>query len=302
MSNLVVESFVLEYTLPQMINIEMARHILLDEFSIHPSASLMRSDSFVHLVRRKLFEENGPTHEGFSFAPDLNEVKAKITTNEAVQSLQTDGALIGADSLVVGNMSVRYISSRGDSASFLISLPSVYSAYRIAAAFRGELFRLASGDIYLSQLDRAQLPPRVRRCIDECISAFRHGLYLSATMNVGAASEGLWMELGILVHKNINATEGLTRAFKKTHTSIADVIEEAWNALRNHAKDQLNSVFTDGTQQRLFKEHADRLRDRRNYALHIKDADEDASLFQGVRPPLRATHVERDRQRCGPRP
>ena len=61
---------------------------------------------------------------------------------------------------------------------------------RLPSAYQGQQkFRLAGGDIYLSFINHAGLPSRAIRFLKECGDAFRHGLYLSATMTVGATGK-----------------------------------------------------------------------------------------------------------------
>jgi hypothetical protein len=70
----------------------------------------------------------------------------------------------------------------------------------------------------------------------ECGDAFRHRLYLSATMTVGAASESLWMELGNLVcSKNLPGITKLATELNNPMPNIGRIIEPTWQTLMtNH--------------------------------------------------------------------
>jgi hypothetical protein len=162
-----------------------------------------------------------------------------------------------------------------------VPLPAIQMAYRLATQFReGQISRLASGDVYLSYLDQGKLPSRAKRCLRECIDAYRHGLYLSATMAVGAASESLWMQLARLVQsKKPAVATKVAEQLKKISPSISSSIEETWQVLVSNFDTQLDQVFSNRIARRTFKEQADRLFDRRNYAMHSEEADEDEPLF-----------------------
>src|SRR5439155_24690634 len=122
------------------------------------------------------------------------------------------------------------------------------------------------------------LPSRVIRCLKECGDAFRHGLYLSATMTVGAASESLWMELGRLVcNKKVSGTTKLAEELNNPMPNIGRVIEPTWNALLTNHSGLLQSIFNG--ERNKFRLYAERLRERRNYAMHHKDANEDEPWF-----------------------
>jgi hypothetical protein len=139
--------------------------------------------------------------------------------------------------------------------------------------------RLASGDVYLSTLDQTHLTSRAKRCLLEATTAFKHGLYLSATLNVGAASESLWMVLGRLVDQKTSSSKKLSEELKRSYPSTGLIIDEAWHALVSYADAQLRSVFANAAERTIFKDHADRLRERRNYAIHSDDANLDEPFF-----------------------
>ena len=192
------------------------------------------------------------------------------------------GAIIAVGGEISRNDTVDFTyateRSSGDPTGVRVTLPAVEYAYRLATIYRNEALRLATGDMYLTDIDTSYLPSRAKRCLDECMNAFRHSLYLSAVMNVGAASENIWMELARLIEeKSPNTT--LTKALNETRTNISAVIDEAWKALMSHHMTELNAIFSVKSERNTFKEHADRLREHRNYAAHVGDATLDEHTF-----------------------
>ncbi len=261
--------FILQHVTPQMTDIEMARRVILEYLGAQGMNFVHSENVLVPHVQQKLVKGPGPIPEGMTIKPDLNEMKAQLAAYQALHLLHTAGALIVAGPLILGGQRGFTVeNNRGTVPSPQIWIPASYLYYGLAIPFQGSMFRLASGDVYLSSLDETLLSSRVKRCLQEAIDAFRHGLYLSACMNAGAASESMWMELGRLVHQKVMATKELTDALTK-NAVIAKVIDATWNALNYHAKATLTSIIQFDVDQRLFKEKADRLRDRGSVNLFV---------------------------------
>src|SRR5215471_9291027 len=55
---------------------------------------------------------------------------------------------------------------------------------------------LASPDLYLAELNIAELHEDVRASLEEAAQCFRHELYLSAVVMIGKAAEDTWTQLG----------------------------------------------------------------------------------------------------------
>jgi len=281
-----LKQFVHNYTLPSMVDVEMAKRIILEElnsssFSDRDAAS---SDLLMSRVNANLAREPGPTPEGLTrIEPDLNFVKWNIAAREAIQLLHAHGVIIAIGSSVHYNeeLQFRIWYLQGNRSLGAACLPVVAPKYRLAAAFREERsFRLTSGDTYLSHLDQSHLPSRTKRCLRESVEAFKRGLYLSATVTIGAASESLWMSFGRLIaSKRLAGYERLEREFGNAYPNAGQVLNIVWDIIRSQRMIELRQILPTGGDQKAFKEHADRLLERRNYAIHGEDADEDEPLF-----------------------
>src|SRR5262249_54271431 len=55
---------------------------------------------------------------------------------------------------------------------------------------------LASPDLYLAELNIAELHEDVRASLEEAAQCFRHELYLSSVVMIGKAAEDAWTQLG----------------------------------------------------------------------------------------------------------
>ncbi len=281
-----LKEYVHSHTQPKVVDVEMAKRIILEELS-SPTFSdrgVITSDVLISRVRANLAREPGPTPEGYiRIEPDLNFVKWDIAAREAIQVLHASGVIIAIGSPANYNEEQRFSVThlRGGHGAGEAYYPSVAPKYRLAAAFReDQSIRLASGDTYLSHLDQSRLPSRTKRCLRECVEAFKRELYLSATVAIGAASESLWMSFGrLIISKKLVGFERLEREFNNAYPNAGQVLNIVWDVLRSQCITELKQVFPTGGDQKAFKEHADRLLERRNYAIHSEHADEDEPLF-----------------------
>jgi hypothetical protein len=278
-------AFMNEHITPSAVEIEEAKSTILEALSqLSPTATPMRPP--VDLVRRALCDGPSPVPPGYTtLSPDLNEVKAIIITYEALQALHAEGAVVaygGSPPSEAGSFG--YTDERGGMgpvAGVTYQYPSVHGSYRLAMRFQGDRFLLADGDVYLSRLPKDRLPSRVQRCLREAVSAFRHGDYLGAAMLVGAASESMWMQLGrLMCDKRYPGTEELADDFEKGKAQVGNVIRVAWGVITARPNKPLRAIFANQGEQEVFKSLADRLRDRRNYANHDEEANEDEPLFR----------------------
>jgi hypothetical protein len=279
-----LNKYVREQTQPTALDIEAAKRVFFEQVddATEPSTGLIVPSGILSRIGRALFQERGPIPPYYDRAePDLNELKAHIAAREALCHLHSIGVLVsfGRTLEQVEEQMVVLHHRNGSRPCGPVYLPSIYHKYRLASAYQGQQrFRLASGDIYLSSINHTHLPSRARRCLKECGDAFRHGLYLSATMTVGTASESLWMELGrIVCHKNVPGTTKLAVELNNPMPNIGRVIEPTWGALLTNHGDLLKDIFN-GERDK-FRLYAERLRERRNYAMHHKDANEDEPWF-----------------------
>ncbi|MGH2505074.1 MAG: hypothetical protein ACRDID_21400 [Ktedonobacterales bacterium] len=276
--------FIVEHTQPQPPDIEVAKRIIVAYLADLPPLKAESSAMLVTQVRMQLARDPGPIPPGWSsIVPALNVVRAEFAAREALQLLHASGALIAHGPLSARvereeqQFSVQNPTSSGPS-NVVLSVPAVYGFYQLATGFRGAHARLADPDVYLSHIDLSQLPARARMCIREAINAFRHGLYLSATLNLGTASENLWLQLARAVAAK-TPTNDLQRELAKPYQAIARIIELTWTALQSHLKKGVLDDIVIPPDQPMFKQHADRLRYLRNYAAHADAADDEEPRF-----------------------
>jgi len=208
----------------------------------------------------------------------------QIVTREALQRLYASGTLIafGCARQEAETVLFRVFHSSGNGPiGEQVYLPTAYPAYHLATPYRdSEHVRLANGDVYLSHLDQSRLPSRAKRCLRESVEAFKKGLYLSATIGVGAASESLWMSFGRLVlDKKLPGYPQLEKAFKNAYPNVGEVLKSTWDTLRSECSGELKQIFLTRGEQDAFKSYADSVLELRNYALHNEDADEDEPRF-----------------------
>jgi len=281
-----LKEYVHRHTLPSMVDVEMAKRIILEELNLSSFSNrgVATSDVLIARVNANLNREKGPTPEGYTqIAPDLNIVKWNVAAREAIQILHATGVIIAIGSPVQYNEEQKFSVTHfhGGGGAGEAYYPSVAPKYRLAAGFReDQSIRLASGDTYLSHLDQSRLPSRTKRCLRESVEAFKRGLYLSATVAIGAASESLWMSFGrLILSKNLSGFERLDKEFCNAYPNAGKVLGIVWDVLRSECKAELRQVFPVSGEEKAFKEHAERLLERRNYAIHSQDADEDEPLF-----------------------
>lgn len=280
--------FVYEHALPQSVDIEAAKAAILDYMKDQPRVPATRTDGLIAQVRARLAATPGPVPPGYlSVEPDLNALRTELAIHEAIQQLHGQGVLIAHGQFrTSGGLGERTVVgastfSRGGIPGVSIPVPELQQGYTLATTFLGQHYLLADADLYLAQLQSDHLPSRARRCLREAISSFRHGDYLSASTNVGAASESLWMRLGRVVQsKHLPGGTKLSQELGKPYLSAAAVLESTWDVLTRACEGQLKAILPTRGEREAFKQHADTLRDRRNYAIHDEDADEDEALFR----------------------
>jgi len=252
MANEELNTYIREHTQPTALDIEIAKRVILEQLATaSPSTGLIEASGLLSHVERALSQDPGPIPDDYVRSePDLNSTKAEIAAREALNILHATGILIAFGPPRPNEIDERRVTlytAHGSTQSCgPIYFPSIHVRYRLATAYQGQQkFRLAGGDIYLLYISHSRLPSRAVRCLKECGDAFRHGLYLSATMTVGAASESLWLELGHLVNaKNVPGITKLATELNKPMPNIGSVIEPTWNALLSHHDSLLKSIFS----------------------------------------------------------
>ena len=195
-----LKTYICLRTLPTALNIEAAKKIILEYIVSHPGNAMGQlisgSDLIKHVSDHKdILLPSGPAQADYESIDNyLSDVRAKLVARETILSLHAGGTLIAYGAHLAGSGTVeKHRMMLGDShrqEPYEIEMPSIHMYYRLAAHYReGQAYRLSSGNVYLSYLAQENLPSRVKRCLRECVDAYRAGLYLSATMSVGAASE-----------------------------------------------------------------------------------------------------------------
>lgn len=284
-----LQTYLLTYTKPSLLDIEMAERAILEALSSSPLCEMpyVEVSALSSQVYNRLGIEKWPVPAEFhEVQPDPNRVKTEFATREALQRLHGSGSLVAfgmartqSEGIDEARFSVRHAHGGGPAGD--VFLPTVYRAYHLATPFRNaERTRLASADVYLSHLDQAHLPSRAKRCLRESVEAFKKGLYLSATISVGAASESLWMSFGrLLLDKKLPGYLQLEKAFKNAYPNAGEVLKATWDILRSECSNELKQIFLTRGEQDAFKSYADSVLELRNYAIHSEDADEDEPRF-----------------------
>ena len=292
------KKYILARTLPNALDVEKAKKILLEHiYSISQAQNnthLFSGSQLADMVGQQHHEFTLPTtpehNYGNELEKQLTSLRATIAAREALTILQATGSLIpfgqicspgGATSNSEEIREVRVPKDHLNFDHYPVPLPAIYLEYRLATPFREDQFyRLASSDVYLSYLNQGKLSSRAQRCLLESIDAYRHGLYMSAVMAVGAASESLWMQIArLVVAKKPGVTTKAQEKLRQFAPNISAVITDAWQALVSNFMAELGQVFLNEIDRKLFKEHADRLCDRRNYAMHNDEADTEEPTF-----------------------
>src|SRR5579859_4835187 len=166
--------FIYTHALPEALDVEATRRLILDELRTLPPYRTETAEALISHVRDRFIANwgKGPIPEGQdAIDPDLHAVKAEMAASEALQSLHAVGAIVASGDRVVlkggstasgdvAKFSVRSLRRSGPVPDVTIPFPAVHYSYRLATPFRGASFRLATGDAYLSHLDQSLLPSR----------------------------------------------------------------------------------------------------------------------------------------------
>src|SRR5260370_9763891 len=95
-----VKTFIYEHIQPAVVDIEIAKRVILQQFADSSLPPLARVDTQGPLshAERAISQAPGPVPPGYIRTdPDLNELKAQIAAPEALLFLQATGALIPID-------------------------------------------------------------------------------------------------------------------------------------------------------------------------------------------------------------
>jgi hypothetical protein len=199
--------------------------------------------------------------------------RLRIATRIAITELVTDGLLVEVED--PGNIHVSIPVQRGGQSGRLglrIGSPSIATGggYELSRRVDADLYPIFDADIFAANLEGLALDARALRCLREALEAFRRGLYLAAVTLLGAVSESAWWS----VAERLRGTSvEIDRVLNDDRTSIATLIRTVADDLASR----------DRSQRSLIEElhaRAGYLRDLRNYGIHSRDADENASQEQ----------------------
>ncbi len=289
MSDQDLQTYLRLHTQPTQLHVEIAKRTILEHMVTHaahiagePLAGSQLASQFEYMLNE--FSSPDPIPAGYaSLEAPLTRIRAERAGREALLSLHAQGTLIsyGGQEQNVPKRLITVGQPTNHIEQESIQVPSIHIFYRLAAPYRGEQrYRLASTSVYISCLEQGKLPSRAKRCLHECIEAYRVGLYLSAIMSVGAASESLWMHLARLIYdKKPSVSNEVGKLLNQYAPSITTLIKESWSVITGHYDNELKLIFGNKAERQVFRDHADRLCDRRNYAMHNEDADEDEAMF-----------------------
>jgi hypothetical protein len=136
------------------------------------------------------------------------------------------------------------------------------STPRVADAYRAKPRIGALGDApALSAAEFADglgslLTPRALECLSEALTAYRHGLYLSAVNLLGAVSEAAWYEIGAQLQ---DESPDLASALARNSTGeLQRMVANQYDERKGRARSMANELIA----------HASYLRDLRNYGVH----------------------------------
>lgn len=126
--------------------------------------------------------------------------------------------------------------------------------YVLVHSYRDREAWFLDADVFAADLSDLQLDPRTIRCLQECLVAYRRGLYLAAASLLGAAVEGAWytvaeqlreQEPRLVKPLNLNET-----------TKVQRLVAERL-----------------GAEHQELLAHAGFMRDVRNYGIHPRPAE-----------------------------
>ena len=113
-------------------------------------------------------------------------------------------------------------------------------------------------DVFTADLEALGLDRRTLRCLQEALSAYRRGLYLSAVNLLGAVSEGAWYAAGEQLR---SVVPPIAKVLDNDNVAIGKVIGRVSEQLSKTKGVRASDV-------RELEVHAAYLRDLRNYGVH----------------------------------
>lgn len=231
------KAYILEHVSVTRQKVTFAKAFTLANFQ---GDSLKLIDAFLRSVDAKM-PQQVVLHPTLDPVPDLDTVAAaiswKLAACEAIWSLISAAVLFPASSELRGEIgSLAWTTvipgSGGTSSEFSLDEISICVPGRVARSRSVDLKSeqpLTSPDLYLKEMDLADLHLEIEVALREAVKAFRHGLYLACLAMLGKAMEVAWIELGL----------GLAKAAEDRSASNSDKLKANGRSVcRNCQKDQ----------------------------------------------------------------
>lgn len=195
-----------------------------------------------------------PDPDAYPIARQRNQMAARV----AIDELRRRGVLTErkADVVVLPIRQGNAWSSTSWDERIDIEVPAVPEE-RIA--LHEQMHGVGDVDLFTMDLGVLRLDPRTRRCLEEALTAHRHGLYLSAASLLGAVSEGAWYAAGEQLRSRDSR---LAKALDQDQT--AKVIDLVCQLMRSVGR--LKAAANE------LQAYAGYLRDLRNYGIHPREA------------------------------
>lgn len=187
-----------------------------------------------------------------------------LATHEALPELQGQGVIVAVDAgplgdedsgppVIGGARSVPYqFGGTSDGVKGISDgrFDPTGMAFVLVHRYRDRESWFLDFDLFVADLSNLGLDPRTIRSLEECLAAYRRGLYLASASLLGAAVEGAWYAVGEELR---DRDAGLARALDSP-TNTAQV--------QRRVADRL------GTAKQDLLAHAAFMRDLRNYGVH----------------------------------
>ncbi len=134
--------------------------------------------------------------------------------------------------------------------------PALAERYGLARREGLDEVGLLDVDVFTADLEALGLDRRTLRCLQEALSAYRRGLYLSAVNLLGAVSEGAWYAAG--------------EQLRSLSSSIANALvrRDTFKVISGVAEQLKATKSVTPSARRELEVHAAYLRDLRNYGVH----------------------------------
>ena len=217
--------------------------------------------------REKLNVQPG---ENAAASVDVNDVailrpRFELAGKYAVAELAAEGLLVEVERNIGVRVGVQY-GGLGTSTAVATGVPKMAEGYELTLRMAANVLPIVDVDLFTADLEGLKLDDRALLCVREALEAFRRGLWLSCVSLLGAVSEGAWWRLAESMR---GSSAELDRMLEDDRTSAAALIRETADELGR--RKGLRTVAAE------LHSHATYLRELRNYGIHPRAADPEAS-------------------------